>query len=387
MATFHVSDRLSPKWAEQLYGAILRTSVTRLEDFASCPFKFFIRTGLRAEERRLLDLDKRMQGSFQHLVLAEFHRQLQLEHRRWRDLSPREAGERLTRVAATVAETFENGLLKDNALRAFVTRSLTRSLREFIQVIVAWMPQNQFDPHQAELAFGGPNAPLPAWEIELGDGHRLAVTGKIDRVDLAIDAETNSALCLIVDFKSKAPRLDPLLLQHGIQLQLPAYLAALRRTTGTATVFGVDRLTPAGMFYVNLRGRYARGATRGEILTGANEAREAAYRHHGRFDADWLAKFDHRPAAVKGNQFRYARKREGGLSKQSHDAMPAEEFARLLDAVEDRVRQIGQEVYLGSAAVDPYRTGSQSACDACRYRSICRIDPWAHRYRLLQRLD
>jgi ATP-dependent helicase/nuclease subunit B len=92
--------QLSTVVVEALYGKMLATSVSRLEDFAACPFKFFIRSGLRAEERKQFELDVREQGSFQHEVLALFHRALMKEGKRWRDLTPREARERIARGAS-----------------------------------------------------------------------------------------------------------------------------------------------------------------------------------------------------------------------------------------------------------------------------------------------
>jgi ATP-dependent helicase/DNAse subunit B len=44
---------------------------------------------------------------------------------------------------------------------------------------------------------------------------------------------------------------------------------------------------------------------------------------------------------------------------------------------------MGIEIFAGAAAVSPYRKGATTACDQCGYRSICRIDPWTHRFRLL----
>ena len=60
---------LSPAAVERLYGAKLRASVSTLEQFAECPFKFFVAVGLRAEERPEFELDPRQRGSFLHRLL------------------------------------------------------------------------------------------------------------------------------------------------------------------------------------------------------------------------------------------------------------------------------------------------------------------------------
>ena len=110
-----VKENLSPSLAEKIYGPTLRSSVSRLEEFAQCPFKFFVRSGLRAGERKVFELDARERGNFQHDVLKIFHEQLAAENKRWRDLTPAEARARIGQIAAAQVELFRNGLLRDSA--------------------------------------------------------------------------------------------------------------------------------------------------------------------------------------------------------------------------------------------------------------------------------
>src|SRR5439155_8761300 len=116
---------LQPELAARLYGPLLRTSVSRMEQFAACPFKFFVHSGLRAEERKRFELDIKEQGTFQHDVLAMFHEQLRRENKRWRDISPREARELIARVATAVAATYRDGLLRETEQTRFLLRDMT----------------------------------------------------------------------------------------------------------------------------------------------------------------------------------------------------------------------------------------------------------------------
>ena len=50
--------------------------------------QFFMVAGLRAEEREEFKVDRRERGSFQHEILMEFHRRLQDQGKRWRDVTP-----------------------------------------------------------------------------------------------------------------------------------------------------------------------------------------------------------------------------------------------------------------------------------------------------------
>jgi ATP-dependent helicase/nuclease subunit B len=379
------AENLSREIAGKLYGSTLRTSVSRLEEFAACPFRFFVRSGLRADERKVFELDARERGSFQHDVLKTFHDQLMAEGKQWRDIAPDEARTRLGKIAAELTENYRDGLLRDTAESRFAARALAESLQDFVAVIVAWLrEQNEFDPSAAELEFDNqPGARAPAWEIDLGGGHKLSLHGRIDRVDLwrSLRTATDEAAVIVIDYKSSGKKLDKVLVELGVQLQLLAYLNVLRHWKNPQEIFGVKRLVPAGVFYVNLRGEYKGGGSRDEILADADESRRLAYRHTGRFDAGVLDKLDRTGAA---DQFNYRRNSDGSLRKGSVEALPRAEFEKLLDGVETQLREMGGRIFSGAARVDPYRKGTQTPCEFCDYQAACRIDKWTHQYRVLR---
>jgi ATP-dependent helicase/nuclease subunit B len=376
---------LSPALASRLYGPDLRTSVSRMEQFAACPFKFFVHSGLHAEERKLFELDIRNQGNFQHEVLAYFHIQLRKEGKRWRDLEPQEARDRIQTLAAGMAVSFQDGLLQATEESRFMARMLTESLQDFVETLIGWMrKQYEFDPAEVELPFG--DEAFPPWELELDEGRRLLLHGRIDRIDLCRQNTTDdTALCVVVDYKSSQKQLDPLLMQHGLQLQLPGYLNVLRHWPDPRGIFGVGRLIPAGVFYVNLRGKYKLGENRDESLAEVEATRKQAYQHSGRFDARYLRLLDNRADATEGEQFKYKLNKNGSISRVSREALESDEFMALLDGVEENLKRMGRAIYAGEAKVDPYRKGNVAACDQCDYRAICRIDPWTHIYRVLRR--
>jgi ATP-dependent helicase/nuclease subunit B len=380
-------EALAPELGARLYGPVLHTSVSRIEQFAACPFKFFVHSGLRAEERKTFELDAREQGSFQHDVLALFHEQLREEHKRWRDITPAEARERIRRIADALVASYRDGLLQASEQTRFMARVLTQSLQDFAETLVDWMwRQYQFEPVAVELPFGEEQG-APPWSVDLGGGHALHLHGRIDRVDLFRQPGSDQAWCVVVDYKSSQKQLEPLLLAHGLQLQLLGYLNVLLRLPQPEAILGVPRLRPAGVFYVNLRGRYASESNRQAALAEPELARKLAYRHTGRFDLNALPWLDSRPQAAEGDQFNYRRTKDGRLNRNCREALSADQFAALLASVEAHLKTMGTAIYAGVARVDPYRKGASTACQQCAYQAICRIDPWTHRFRLLRPLE
>jgi ATP-dependent helicase/nuclease subunit B len=372
------AENLTPAVANRLYGPVLKSSVSRLEEFAQCPFRFFVHVGLAAEERKRFELDARERGSFQHEVLEKFHHEVTAEKQRWRDLTPAEARERIGRIATELAPVYRQGLLRVDHKSRFAARALTLALQDFVEVLVTWMrEQYHFDPAQAEVGFGLEDAPQPAWELDLGQGHRLAFRGRVDRIDLCPAGERS--LAVVMDYKSSSRKLDNVLVENGVQLQLLAYLAVVRRWP--AAFLGVKQLVPAGVFYVNLRGQFEGGASRTEVLAEAEAARRQAYRHTGRFDTAWLDQLDRSRA---GDQFNYILNKDGSVRSNCTEALAGGEFAALLAVVEAQLRRLGTEIFAGRAAVDPYRKGTVTACEHCEYRAVCRIDDWTHEFRELR---
>ncbi len=375
--------RLAPEIAARLYGPALRTSVSRLEEFAACSFKFFAHSGLRAEERQRFELDVRERGSFQHEALALFHRQLRDENKNWRDITPAEARRRIKECVDQLLPQFHEGLLAASAQSRFTARTVAESLQDFVAATVEWMAHYQFDPHQSELGFGAGDAKLPGWELELGSDRRLILRGKIDRVDLCRDGGNDQALAVVIDYKSGALKLEDILMANGLQLQLAAYLGVLRHLAGARELFGVSRLVPAGVFYVNLRGQSESGTTRTAVLEAREQFRQTRYKHLGRFDSAALRFLDSSDAR-EGAQFKFRLKLDGAPHANNTDLLPTADFLQLLDHVEAELLRMGREIYDGVIGVNPYQKGDKVACDDCDYQSICRFDPWTQPYRALR---
>jgi len=130
--------RLSGESAQKLHGPELRTSVSALEDFAECPFKFYVARGLRAGERKLFEVDRRERGSFQHELLKEFHVSLQAESRRWRDLTPAEARERIGHIGESLLPRFRNGLFQSTDADRFNAGILIEGVQKLMETLVTW---------------------------------------------------------------------------------------------------------------------------------------------------------------------------------------------------------------------------------------------------------
>lgn len=380
---YRADDVMDPAAARVLYGSTLATSVSALERFAACPFRFFVGSGLRAEERRRYEVDARETGSYQHEILARFHRDLANDGLRWRDLDAATAVLRVRQAAERVAEDYRSGLFRSNPAAACQARAITAAVADFVSTTVNWMTAYAFDPVAAELEFGTRSAELPPWRLDLGEGRCLSFRGKIDRIDVLSAPAGDAASVVVLDYKSGALKLDARLLAAGIQLQLPAYLAVVARLPGLAERLGQTRLRPAGAFYVGLRAAWPQAPHRGEALNETTPPKTQAYQHRGRYRIDLLPQLDSGAPDRPSGQFHYAFNRNGEPSKRATDLLTAAQLEQLLETLEAQMIRTGQRILQGDIRLDPYRDGQETACSRCDFQSVCRIDPWTHPFRLL----
>jgi ATP-dependent helicase/nuclease subunit B len=373
---------LPEELAQRVLGPELRTSVSSLERFAACPFQFFVHHTLRGRERPQFELGVRERGSFSHEVLAAYHRRLEREGLRWRDLSPDMARATVRDAASEVAGTFHEGLLKTGHAARFSTAVMTRRVEDFVAMETAWMRRYAFDPWKVEVCFGlGEEPELPAWRINLADGRALVLVGKIDRVDVQRDEA--GARAVVIDYKSEGRTLDSVLMRHGVSMQLPAYLNALRQAGAAA--FGTS-VIPAGMFYAPLRGKHGVSDNRDEEAAGGNSMEDVwrAFQFRGRFAREMVQQFDcDAVPGSTGSHFSFRIKKDGGFHAKNDDPKSEADFTALLDENVETLRQMAERIYQGEARLDPYKKGKQRACDRCECQAICRVDLWSQPFREL----
>ncbi|MCX8154870.1 MAG: PD-(D/E)XK nuclease family protein [Verrucomicrobiae bacterium] len=377
---------LGPAMLEQLFGHTLTTSISALETYAACPFRYFVERILRAGERPLFAMDDMQRGSFLHEVLAHFHHAVCQAEKQWRDLSPAEAGELLRKVAQEVADQFNYGLMQAGVRHQFLRDSLVERLEAYVAQAVRWMSVYQLNPFRVELAFGMPEdasdkAALPAWELPLEGNKTLRLMGRIDRVDIYKPSDGSPPLAVVLDYKSREKQMEDLRLHHGLDLQLLAYLNVVHLMPEMAGAAGVNALQPLGAFYVSMLASPKPASNRAKALK-EKMAEGPAFPHHGRFDAAHWRLLNAKPEqnGQCSGPVRFQFKNGGPSGKAVMDSLA---FQALLEQNLQHLRNFGSRILKGDMRVDPCVIKDTSACDYCPCSAVCRIDPWRHAFRRL----
>lgn len=245
---------------------------TRLETYATCPFRFFLHYLLKlepVEEPELLErIEALERGSLIHAVLDRFMRERgqgdppRLEHR----------AEHLARLRAIAseecAERERRGVVGYPLLWEIDRKAILEDLVTWYDREVADGADHGLRPGAFELRFG------PRWQPDAdGDPHfstdepllieaggvTLRFQGRIDRVDWS----PGRTAFRVIDYKTggKSPQHRDDRLSGGRALQLPIYLLAAARALGTDW-----RRGSAEYFYVSRKGEFKRMRFEGAAL-------------------------------------------------------------------------------------------------------------------------
>ena len=311
-----------------------RISISRVQEYFSCPFRCFLRYGLKLEERP--------DGKVSALELGTFlHRVIELFISRGDFSSPKTAVEKI------VKEILENEprILK-GASESFIGE-LTEEAAGISAVAASQLMKGSFEAKFTEAAFGKPPAPFKGHEIVL-DADVLTAEGVIDRVDVCGNAAR------VIDYKTGHAEFSLADIYYGKKIQLPVYLKVLQE----------NGFAPAGMFYFPFSTAFA--------------SDKNSYRLMGMFDEKYAYEMDNglgdegyasnvvNARAVKGSApYRPV------LHKAGSSAVCGDTLGAVCDYAEAVLKSGAEEMLSGYCAPSPLVSGRLSECSYCEMKPVC----------------
>ena len=369
--------KLSRPVVRQLFGDALHASVTRIETFAACGFKHFARFGLdlrpRDEEEAVSPLDL---GNVFHHVLEKIVRLLVERNQGWPDLPITERERLIHETAQQVGKELKGEILLSSARNRYLLQRIEATLGRVTAAQDAAARRGNFTPAYAELTFGpATGADLPAMEIPTPAGHRLILSGKIDRVDVTAD---RSAFA-VIDYKLSGKPLSLANVYHGLSLQLLTYLLVLREN---GEKLAGRKLTPAAALYVKLLRDLEDVGHPSEVDPAEDPARlDLREKPRGLLHANYVRHLDTAMGpGVKSDVVAAHEKKEGGYSASGSDVAEAAEFEALIDHVRNVLARMTDQLLGGHIEISPYNMRKNTPCPYCAFRPLCRFDPSMNKY-------
>ncbi len=365
---------LTPQTAQEIYtdtagkdAAKMTASITRLEQFAGCPFSHFASYGLDLEPRAEYGIQLSDLGTLFHEAMELFSEQMRAEGLDWGTCPYEEQAVRMDRCVDQAAASYSGGVLFQSARDEYTIRRLKRILRRTIQATDRQIRAGKFTPAGFEISFAD-TKDLSAVQVQTGSA-LIRLQGRIDRIDTAETEDT--VYVKVVDYKSGRTKFELVPTYYGLQIQLMVYMnAALEMEQ---KLHPGKRVVPAGVFYSHMEDpvlKYEKEP--GKAMENLYKEMRPSGLISG--DVQMIQLMDQDLDVSEDSLVIPAGLKKDGTPKSSSSLVTAGEFAALSSHVTDLLQEMSSAILGGSIAAEPFADKNRSACDYCIYADVCGFD-------------
>lgn len=362
-------DQIGRAAAKALYGEVLVNSASRLERFCACEFRHFLDYGLKIRPRPAYEFTPLDYGTLMHRALELYAKRLMKEQ------EPVSGGEHLQIAREALEETLKEAgsrhVIHSSKRNEDGIRRMQRILLSSVDALRRMEEAGTFRIYDTEADFSDSSlSDLSSFDFSLPEGGKMYLRGKIDRIDTADDGDMTWVR--IIDYKTGNERFDPARIYYGLSLQLAVYMSAaleLLRKRG-------KNASAAGMFYYRIRDPLLK-LIDGETDSGLLDRRMKEMAASGVLlgDRDVIGCFD-RDFLLEGESKYFSVKvKKDGCFTASSNILNEEGFRVSSDYARWKAEKAGALILEGSARINPYRMGTETACDYCPYKAVCGFDP------------
>lgn len=231
-----ISFQRGTKAKKFLISASRNLSTTALDEFASCPQKFFFHRilGLEPLEDVREEIEKTRLGVLVHKILAKFYTEWTKKKKNITPQNIEEATSDMLDIAISILrkEAEKRNLIIKHQVESIIS-GLDPTEKDRKMGILRGLLENEakartnFLPVLFEYSFGkGGNSPLT---IKSPEGREISISGRMDRVDVELSEDTGTPeTLLILDYKTGKSYPGYTQMKEGRSFQMPVYLMKAR---------------------------------------------------------------------------------------------------------------------------------------------------------------
>lgn len=300
-----------------------RFSVSGLETYAQCPFKYYVEKGLGITEKRPIDLDPILTGNIVHFVLEKYFSAKQTKDpERFVEFAFGELSKKTEYAVLFGYKKFKYGLDR-----------LKKECVKTIKDIVDNQSVSKFKISNLEFVVRG-----DGFDEELTD---LAFFGVVDRIDRLDDK------AIVVDYKTGKVDRSSKNFYYGNKIQIFVYCRAIEKFCGLKTV---------GAFYAPISNKKLKKKYEGYLLEGELE----------NFDPDYSV--DGGVLGLNLTSKKQPKKTRNFVLVNENNFENRKNYA--VEIMKTNLRNIKA----GFINCSPQRDGINQTCDNCKFLGVCQFD-------------
>ncbi|MCR5641132.1 MAG: exodeoxyribonuclease V subunit gamma [Lachnospiraceae bacterium] len=364
----HENEKISAGVMKALSNGRIQGSVSRLETYAGCAYRYFLQYLLGLSERREHAFEAVDMGSLYHDALEKYERGVAEAGEDWQTITPERSKEILQESIARAYEEMEKVESFDSARENYIRTHMEQTLERTVWALTKQVRQGSFTPRSFELPLG-----------ELAEGGKLVyplentmelqLNGVIDRID---DFTVDDTLYVkVIDYKSSAKDIRPGDLYYGLQIQLIFYLNAVMEAKAKQNT----KVAPAAVLYYHIDDPLiptSYGVADEPLEQSILE--ELKVKGLVNDNAVVLEALDQEIYATKKSSVIPVELKKDNTTNARSKVASEEEFGLLCRYVQKKVVDIGNAIARGEIAAEPYARKDRNGCTYCEYHSICGFD-------------
>ncbi len=391
---------LTSEAVEAAKNRLMVQSVSKLENYAECEYRFFLNYMLRLRDREGSSIDSLAFGNIIHGALERLFRDMDRKlppetYKNWVKTSDEELSHKMRgAIEAQLRYESDDYLSPDGAFIAegkdrFVMDTLFELGERTIKTLAFHIRGGDMSPKYYEDKFDVRDK-LTSSSVEIeGQMGRLKLTGKIDRADIFENGD--DIYLRIIDYKTGNNDFSYGSLRDGRQFQLPLYLSVMiEKVKNYYKMAGRDvNVIPVGMYYYPVKDPYItrsdedfseeelekkirmelrlKGITSEEAQLQEMQENSLADPDREKNASAEIIPLDYYSRATKD--------KAAGDLKGTHVALSRDEFDYVTGYARLKAKELTDEMFRGEILKNPAKTSSYSACDYCAFKDACRFDP------------
>ena len=386
----NISSKLDEEILNQLYTHGLSISISKLEEYAKCPFAYYLKYILNLKESNTISTTSIDVGIFIHEVIQKVVEDvkanilkldtisknidiLTLELRLLANAENEEISEELKMYKSDVYNNVEknaNELLKNkkyekmiaNPKNIQITKNIVSNIKKSAINILEFIRLSKFEISENEKEFKQEySIYLPAMNKEIP----IRLLGKIDRIDILKSGNEFR----IIDYKSSNKSIDKYKVMSGLQLQLFTYANSIEQQ---------ESLNPTGLIYMPLM------YNKSKVSTYLDES-EKIRQEKSNLKFTGLIKYDNQEELsnydttidLENDKADIIKlNKNGNIANKDITGVTKQEYKDLSKSAKKVLEELSLKIFEGNTEILPYMyiSGStkETACKYCIYKNICK---------------
>ncbi len=353
----------NPENSKKLFGDNLSVSASQIEKYSLCRFSYFCNYGLNIRERRKAEINPLEYGNLVHYVLEKFFNKY--SKKEYSVMNKSDLSEFAEFAISEYLDSHFGGATDKSEAFIYRLKVVSENIVLLLQNIISELSQSEFYVSDCELNIGSNE--VPAYTVVLPTGEKIAVRGKIDRVDvMECDGEK---YIRIVDYKTEEKSFKLSEVLYGLNLQMLLYLYALEQNGKSK--FG--EFTPSAILYKPATVKpVSESGTAMPAEDAIKKKVNKSLQMNGLLldDLKVLKGMEHN---LGGVYIPVSMQKSGKISSGSLATLA--QFGAIFKKIDTIIMSMGNDIYSGKINALPISDGKEKpnldSCRFCGYSSVC----------------